>query len=212
MKLLTLIFLLATFSAKGQIYSKSAVLIKEMIDLDYLKKMGFIIYDTTGSKILKNNDALSKYSLFNSINRKKIKKSILHEKPVIFFFNDRIVNIDSVLKSASEKMTDYRVLKTIKDILYDSIGISLSDYENEDYDLNEVVKSLIIKKHNGIDYDSGIIFSDIVCYGNYSLILLKEYHLKKLTNRPIYYKLVVLKKTRKGEFKFVEIISSDPLM
>ena len=85
MKLLTLIFLLATFSAKGQIYSKSAVLIKEMIDLDYLKKMGFIIYDTTGSKILKNNDALSKYSLFNSINRKKIKKSILHEKPVIFF-------------------------------------------------------------------------------------------------------------------------------
>lgn len=212
MKLLTLIFLLATFSATGQIYSKSAVLIKEMIDLDYLKKMGFIIYDTTGSKILKNNDALSKYSLFNSINRKKIKKSILHEKPVIFFYNDRIVNVDSVLKSASEKMTDYRVLETIKDILYDSIGISLSDYENEYYDLNEVVKSLIIKKHNGIDYDSGIIFSDIVCYGNYSLILLKEYHLKKMTNRPIYYKLVVLKKTRKGEFKFVEIISSDPLM
>lgn len=183
-----------------------------MIDLDYLKKMGFIIYDTTGSKIFNNSNSFSGYSLFNDINRKKIKKSILHETPIIYPFNDKVVNIDSVLRYANEKLLDYKLFINIKNIIYDSTGIVLSDYENEEYDLNELVRSLILKKHNGIDYDSGIIFSDIVCYGDYGFLLIKEYWLKKLNTRPVYYKLVILKKVKNGQFKFVEIISSDPLM
>lgn len=204
--------LLTYFGTIGQIRSQSWETVVSVAKFNNFKKSGFVIYDTTSNIILKNGGTLSSFSLFNDLSNRKIKEQLSINQPVVSRFNDEILNIDSILNYSTKKLVDYDLFKEIKTLIYDSTHIVLSDYENQELDLNELVVFLVLKKHNGIHYESGITFSDIVYYGDYGFQLVKQYWLLKSSSNPVYYNLIVFKKGRKGKYKVVEVVSSDPMI
>lgn len=194
----------------AQIHSKSWNAIEAVIDQGNINDYGFIIYDTTGNSFLNNEKAILNFFLFKKIQNKRIKNLPFENSPNNQPCNDEIFNLDTVLAHSLLKIADYNIYNNIKSIINDTLGIDVSKYETVDYNISESLSYLVLQKHNGINYYNGLTFSDIIYYGNYGFQLVKIYQLNKDKRRPIYWKLIVTQKSKKG-INLIEVISSDPM-